>query len=139
MNDKTVLVTGSNKGIGFATLKKLSNSGAKIFACVRKIDRNFLDSIGKLNDKNIVPIEFDLNDREQVKKALTEIKDKTKKIDMLVNNAAAIDTALLQMTTDQKIKVLFEILNLGPASILYCNLKLLFSVNSIVLSLIFTW
>ena len=108
MNDKTVLVTGSNKGIGFATLKKLSNSGAKIFACVRKIDRNFLDSIGKLNDKNIVPIEFDLNDREQVKKALTEIKDKTKKIDMLVNNAAAIDTALLQMTTDKKIKDLLE-------------------------------
>ena len=107
MNDKTVLVTGSNKGIGFATLKKLSNSGAKIFACVRKIDRNFLDSIGKLNDKNIIPIEFDLNDREQVKKALTEIKDKTK-IDMLVNNAAAIDTALLQMTTDKKIKDLFE-------------------------------
>ena len=68
MNDKTVLVTGSNKGIGFATLKKLSNSGAKIFACVRKIDRNFLDSIGKLNDKNIIPIEFDLNDREQVKR-----------------------------------------------------------------------
>ena len=27
---------------------------------------------------------------------------------MLVNNAAAIDTALLQMTTDKKIKDLFE-------------------------------
>ena len=32
-----------------------------------------------------------MNDREQVKKALTEIKDKTKKIDMLVNNAAVFN------------------------------------------------
>ena len=61
MKNKTVLVTGSNKGIGFATLKKLSNSGAKIFACVRtKIDlKTFQLLKKKLNDKNII-LSFDL-------------------------------------------------------------------------------
>lgn len=109
MNDKTVLVTGSNKGIGFATLKKLSNSGAKIFACVRKIDDNFLNALSKFENKNIIPIEFDLNDKEQIKKAIDTIKSKAEFIDMLVNNAATIDTALFQMTTDKKIKDIFEI------------------------------
>ena len=37
-----------------------------------------LESIEKLNDKNIFPIEFDLRDREQVKSALIKIKEKTK-------------------------------------------------------------
>ena len=41
MNDKTVLVTGSNKGIGFKTLKKLSNSGAKYLHALEKLIKIF--------------------------------------------------------------------------------------------------
>lgn len=108
MNTKTVLITGSNRGIGFATLKRLSNAGAKIYACLRKIDNNFLNFIKDQKNDNIIPIEFDLNDRDQVKKAIEKIKETSSKIDMLVNNAGIIDTALLQMTTEKKIKHLFE-------------------------------
>ena len=81
----------------------------KIFACVRKIDDNFLNVLSKFENKNIIPIEFDLNDKEQIKKAIDTIKSKAEFIDILVNNAATIDTALFQMTTDKKIKDIFEI------------------------------
>ena len=69
MNSKTAIVTGCNKGIGLATLKKISSSGAKVFACVRNIDEKFSNILNDLNSKNIIPIEFDLNDRDKVKKA----------------------------------------------------------------------
>ena len=86
MSEKVALVTGCNKGIGFATLKKLSLTGVKIFACVRKIDEKFLSSLNKLKNKNLIPVEFDLDNKDQVKSAIAEIKSKTKSIDMLVNN-----------------------------------------------------
>ena len=108
MSEKVALVTGCNKGIGFATLKKLSLTGVKIFACVRKIDEKFLSSLNKLKNKNLIPVEFDLDNKDQVKSAIAEIKSKTKSIDMLVNNAATIDTALFQMTTESKLKKIFE-------------------------------
>ena len=67
MNSKTAIVTGCNKGIGLATLKKISSSGAKVFACVRNIDEKFSNILNDLNNKNIIPIEFDLNDKDKVK------------------------------------------------------------------------
>ena len=54
MNDKTVLVFGSNKGIGFATLRNFLILELKYLHKEKLIET--LDSIGKLNDKNIIPI-----------------------------------------------------------------------------------
>ena len=109
LNNKTAIITGCSRGIGFATLKHLSLKLDKIFACVRKIDDSFISTLSNFDNKNIIPIEFDLNDRDQIKIALDQIKSKTESIDMLVNNAATIDTALFQMTPDKKIKDIFEI------------------------------
>jgi len=109
LNNKTAIITGCSRGIGFATLKHLSLKLGKIFACVRKIDDSFISAISNFENKNVIPIEFDLSDREQIKIALDQIKSKTEYVDMLVNNAATIDTALFQMTPDKKIKDIFEI------------------------------
>lgn len=109
LNNKTAIITGCSRGIGFATLKHLSLKLDKIFACVRKIDDSFIGALSNFENKNVIPIEFDLNDRDQIKIALDQIKSKTESIDMLVNNAATIDTALFQMTPDKKIKDIFEI------------------------------
>ena len=109
LNNKTAIITGCSRGIGFATLKHLSLKLDKIFACVRKIDDSFISALSNFDNKNIIPIEFDLNDRDQIKIALDQIKSKAESIDMLVNNAATIDTALFQMTPDKKIKNIFEI------------------------------
>ena len=54
MNHKTAIITGCSKGIGFATLKELSPKLNKIFACVRKIDDNFLNALSKFENKNII-------------------------------------------------------------------------------------
>ena len=74
--NKTAIITGCSKGIGFATLKHLSSKLDKIFACVRKIDDNFINALSKFKNQNVIPIEFDLNDRDEIKKAIDKIKFK---------------------------------------------------------------
>ena len=37
LKKKNVVITGSNKGIGKATLEDFSKQGANIFACVRNL------------------------------------------------------------------------------------------------------
>ena len=63
LKNKTAIITGCNKGIGKEILKIFSENGAKIFACVRKIDEKFNQEITSLKDKNnseIIPLSFDL-------------------------------------------------------------------------------
>jgi len=109
---KIAVITGCNRGIGKAILEKFSENGANIFACVRKIDDDFLSLIKKIqkeNNNEIFPIELDLSDKENVKEAGKKILSYEKDIDILINNAGSISTSLFQMTSVDKYKELFEI------------------------------
>ena len=71
LSKKTAVITGCNKGIGKAILEEFSKNGANIFACVRKVDKNFealVEKLKKENNNQIFPIEIDLSDEENVKK-----------------------------------------------------------------------
>ena len=109
---KIAVITGCNRGIGKAILEKFSENGANIFACVIKIDDDFLSLIKKIqkeNNNEIFPIELDLSDKENVKEAGKKILSYEKDIDILINNAGSISTSLFQMTSVDKYKELFEI------------------------------
>ncbi len=111
LKNKTAVITGCNKGIGKKTLDIFSKNGADVFACVRTADKNFNDFCQNLmrRDKtNVYPVSFDLNDEEKVKKAANEINSKATKIDILVNNASTIHTALFQMTTQKDLLDVFK-------------------------------
>ena len=112
LKGKTAVITGSNKGIGLSTLKALSENGANIFACVRNIDDEFNKEIELIKEKfsnEIFPISLDLSDENKIKEATTKILNFNKKIEILINNAGAIDTSLFQMTTKKQLKELFDI------------------------------
>ena len=78
----------------------------------QKYYEEFKSNIKKLekNTKNkIIPIQFDLNNESQIKEAANSILSSNKSIDILVNNAAMIHTAIFQMTSIKKLKEVFEI------------------------------
>ena len=111
LNNKTAVVTGCNRGIGKKILELFSSHKANIFACTREIDDEFKFFIKKLNEKynnEIIPIEFDLNNEIQIKDAANKILDTKFPIDILINNAATIHTAIFQMTSTKKLKDIFE-------------------------------
>ena len=110
LKSKAAVVTGCNKGIGKKILEVFSANGATVFACVRNISKEFksnIDEIEKNTKNKIIPIQFDLSNETQIKEAANSILSSNKSIDILVNNAAMIHTALFQMTSIKKLKEVF--------------------------------
>ena len=112
LKNKNAVITGCNKGIGREVLKTFSKNGANIFACVRSIDEDFkklCQDLEKNNKTKIVPIDLDLGDESKVKEAANKITSQAEKIDILINNAATIQTSLFQMTTQKDLNKIFQI------------------------------
>jgi len=112
LEGKNALITGANKGIGLKIVEKLAEEGANIIACSRKENKEFKNIINNIIQKykiKISPFYFDLEDKEQIKKSFESIKSEFKSVDILVNNAASIDTSNFMMTSINNSKKLFDI------------------------------
>jgi 3-oxoacyl-[acyl-carrier protein] reductase len=111
LKNKTAIITGANRGIGFETLKLFVQQGANIVVCCRTINLEFEDTIKCLKKKhgvNITICPLDLSSEESVKDASRVILD-SKKADILVNCAGTGHGALFQRTSIKEIKNVFEI------------------------------
>lgn len=76
IQDKTILVTGANRGIGRALVEEALTRGAKrVYAATRT---PFTHS-----DPRVVSISLDVTDEEQIRKAAADIDT----LDILINNA----------------------------------------------------
>ena len=77
--ERTVLITGANRGIGLVLTNALLDRGVrKIYAGVR--DLNKLPDFG---DDRVEPIELDITDSEQIRRAAAAAPD----VNLLINNA----------------------------------------------------
>ena len=112
LKNKIAVITGCNRGIGKKILEVFSANGATVFACVRSISKELqlsFEEIEKNNKNKIIPIQLDLSNEVQIKEAANKILSLNNSIDILVNNAAMIHTAIFQMTSIKKLKEVFEI------------------------------
>ena len=112
LKNKNAVVTGCNRGIGKEIVRVFAENGANIWACVRSESEAFSKFISNLEQKHPVsinPVYFDLSDEEQIKTGVKTIRETKEPIDVLVNNAGTIFTALFQMTSMEKLKEMFEI------------------------------
>ena len=86
---KTALVTGVTSGFGRAIAIRLAGLGYKLIITGRRADR--LEELTQLlcNDYTVevLPLCFDVRDNEACTKALSNLPDSFKKIDLLINNA----------------------------------------------------
>ena len=84
---RTALITGATSGIGRATAHELAKHGVNLILCGRRQER--LDTVehalNKLTD--VISLNFDVRDKNEVKKAIDSIPEKFKQIDILINNA----------------------------------------------------
>lgn len=105
MNKKVVLVTGSSRGIGRATIIEFASKGYDVVI-------NYLNSVEKAEElKQYVEKRFnvealvckaDVSDENQVKEMFDNIISKFGKIDVLVNNAGIVyDRAFDEITIEE--------------------------------------
>jgi 3-oxoacyl-[acyl-carrier protein] reductase len=87
LQNKTAIVTGGSKGIGYAIAEALLAEGASVVVCAR--NQNELDSaVGRLSEKgNVAGIACDVRDEGQVRAALEKAVDEFGSVDLVINNA----------------------------------------------------
>ena len=87
METKIALVTGGNRGIGFAITQGLLNKGYQVIITSRSLDKakqaaEKLNSIGK-----VIPVELDVAEDNSINQASKSIQSQIDKLDVLINNA----------------------------------------------------
>ncbi|WP_417731123.1 SDR family oxidoreductase [Rosistilla oblonga] len=88
VTNKTVLVTGANRGIGKAILEEALHRGAaKVYAAVRNVE-SAASLVAEHGDK-VVPIRIDLDDPSSI----TAAADTATDADLVINNAGVLKTS----------------------------------------------
>lgn len=93
MNNKIVLITGGNSGIGKATATSLSKKGANVtIACRNKTkgEQAIKDIKTASNNPNVHLLICDLSDLESIRQCADSFKKQHNHLDVLVNNAGVI-------------------------------------------------
>ena len=121
LQNKTAVLTGASRGIGYAILNKLAEEGADVIACSSKkteeLEQNYSE-IEKKYGVKITPVFFDLSDETSVKDGIKEIKELKVPIDILVNNAGIGKISLLAFTKMSDAKRMFQINYFSPLMII---------------------
>ena len=90
LQDKVAIVTGGTRGIGFATVKKFLDNGAKVVLFGTK-EESVQKALAKLKEINpmyeVIGMHPDITNMKEVEKAFAEVVKRYSKIDIVVNNA----------------------------------------------------
>jgi len=92
MAQRIAVVTGGNKGIGFATVKALcaqAKENVTVYLTARDVTRG-LNAVSELENMGLNPMfhQLDIGDNDSIKKFRDYIQNKYGGLDILVNNAA---------------------------------------------------
>lgn len=112
LEGKNAVVTGSNRGLGHAIVKKFAAEGANVWAHARAPRPEFAAGMAAMaaeHQVRIVPVYFELTDSEAMKKAVQTIVQTKEPVDILVNNAGVAHGGFFQMTSVQAIRDVFEV------------------------------
>lgn len=87
MNDKKIaLITGGNRGIGYAIAQGLLKADFQVIIGVRSLEKGQA-AAEKLNSPLVSAVEIDIADDDSIEKAFDELNLKIDRLDVLINNA----------------------------------------------------
>ena len=121
LDGKVAVVTGGTRGIGFATVKKFLENGAKVFLLGSKKESvdNAIDKLKSINDDFEVDGDCpNLCDLASVEKTFNHIVEKYGKIDILVNNAGM---SAMDKIYDYKEENFKKIIDLNVNAVFNCS------------------
>src|ERR1700722_16442697 len=110
LKDKTVLITGSSKGIGKAIATLFAQEGADLVLLSRDINtlKELSEYLSQTFSVNVHIYQADVREQESLKTVFADLAAKGIIIDVLVNNAGIMIDATLMTIKDEVIKQVYE-------------------------------
>jgi NAD(P)-dependent dehydrogenase (short-subunit alcohol dehydrogenase family) len=105
----SVLITGTNSGIGLATAVALGRAGHTVYATVRDLGR--ATKLTQIVHEERLPVSImtmDVDSDESIKQATTRIYDRGATIDVLVNNAGIERLGSIEETPIEAFRAVME-------------------------------
>jgi NAD(P)-dependent dehydrogenase (short-subunit alcohol dehydrogenase family) len=102
-NQKTALVTGANKGIGFEVARQLARQGLRVFLGARNEKAGGAAAEKLREEGDVVFLKIDISDTNSIRAAAEEFSRQSDRLDVLVNNAGILldeDKSALTITPD---------------------------------------
>ena len=135
---KTILITGSNRGIGLELTRQYASLGWQIYACCRKPQSaDTLNALASTND-NINILSLDVTDSKQIASLARELEGVC--IDVLFNNAGVYGPydAYFGNTDEEEWLHCMRVNTIGPIKMIECfaphvarsELKLIATISS---------
>jgi NAD(P)-dependent dehydrogenase (short-subunit alcohol dehydrogenase family) len=102
-NQKTALVTGANKGIGFEVTRELARLGLRVFLGARNAEagRAAVEKLKSAGD--VLFLEIDISNEKSIRAAAEEFGRQSDRLDVLINNAGILldeDKSALTITAE---------------------------------------
>lgn len=107
--ERSVLITGGNKGIGFATTKLFADAGYNVYVMAR----DFKDFPLK-NQTNVEVVEYDLTDVDGIPNLISRLPA----IDILINNAGLMFALPYDNYPSEKINQIFKVNLEAPVALI---------------------
>ena len=110
---KSIVITGTSTGIGYACSKHFIEQGYKVFGSVR--NNNDADRISNELGTNFIPLIFDVTDETAVKESVKVVENHIgdQKLSGLINNAGLGVMGTIQSLTAEQFKYQFDVNVLG--------------------------
>jgi NAD(P)-dependent dehydrogenase (short-subunit alcohol dehydrogenase family) len=92
---RTVVITGSNTGLGFEAAEALARRGAHVVLAVRNLDKGkaaCADIVARNPEADLALQQLDLASLSSIRSAADELRSAYSSIDLLINNAAVLWT-----------------------------------------------
>ncbi|MBR4901800.1 MAG: 3-oxoacyl-[Victivallales bacterium] len=140
--NKTAIVTGASRGIGFETARQLALQGADLAICATKLEtaQNAAQRIADETGRLVLPFQTNIADAAQAADFVNQAVEKLGKLDLLVNNAGVTrDGLLIKMTEqawddviDTNLKGVFNVTKAAVAHMMKARFGRIVSIASIV-------
>ena len=117
LEDKTIIITGSNSGIGKAAAVQMARLGATVIMACRSLERGAQareEVCLQSGSDKVELMQVDMASQASIRKFAAEVKAKISRLDVLIHNAANFDQSLKRpVLTDDGIETIFATNHLG--------------------------